>query len=75
MSKSKKHRIAKDKEFEGMYRVKYPDGELSADFYNLARAKNHANVLTENVARSARRMPGIGPTSHPTLSLIPKDEV
>lgn len=55
MSKSKKHRVVKEKEFDGMFRIKYPDGELSADFYNLPRAKNHCAVLNENQRRSAYR--------------------
>ncbi len=37
------------------FRVKYPDGVLSQDFYNKARASNHAQVLNENDRRSAYR--------------------
>lgn len=58
----KKHKAVKDKQLTGMWRVKYPDGELSADFYNLTRAKNHAAVLDETTARVVRRVAGRGPT-------------
>lgn len=43
----KKFRTVKDKKFKGMFRVKYPDGSISKDFYNLTRAKEHCAVLTE----------------------------
>ena len=42
----KKFKIVKERQFEGMYRVKYPDDELSADFYNLPRAKEHVFYLS-----------------------------
>jgi len=31
-----------------MFWVVYPDGTLSADFYNLARANNHSKVIREH---------------------------
>lgn len=34
--------VVPDKEQEGMFRVKWPDGVLSEDFYNLARVKDTA---------------------------------
>ena len=39
---SKKIRVVKDRTHPGMFRVKGPDGELSADFYNVSWAKEHA---------------------------------
>ncbi len=30
-----------DKKYPNMYRVEWPDGVLSADFYNKTRAKEH----------------------------------
>ena len=38
-----------------MFRATYPDGGLSADHYNLARAKNHTAVLAETEGRKDRR--------------------
>lgn len=35
----------------GMYRVKYPDGVLSADFYNFDRANDHRQLLMEQARR------------------------
>ena len=40
------HKAVKSKT-EGMFYVKYPDGELSKDHYNLSRAKDHAAKLNE----------------------------
>lgn len=36
--------VVPDETYSGMYRVRWPDGVVSADFYNLARAKVHAGV-------------------------------
>lgn len=51
----RKHKIVEE---NGFYRVKYPDGVLSEDFYNLTRAKNHAAVLDETASRIAYRRHG-----------------
>ncbi len=38
--------IRQDKKYKDMYYVVYPDGELSFDFYNLPRAVDHKNLLS-----------------------------
>lgn len=53
-------KVVKDGEYEGMFRIKFPGGELS-DMYNLSRAKNHLTVWKETEARTRRRMAGKGP--------------
>jgi len=58
----KKYKVVADKTYPEMFRVKYPDGELSADMYNLPRAKNHAAVLEENDRRSTYRIVSIDTT-------------
>lgn len=58
-----KHKIVPDIELKDMFRVKYPDGILSADFYNKARASNHTQVLQETASRIARRRGGRGATT------------
>jgi hypothetical protein len=55
MDRSRKYKIVPDTEFEGMYRIQYPDGVLSEDFYNKTRAKEHASVLDERKRRTASR--------------------
>ena len=34
--------LVEDKEYPSMFWIKYSNGELSKDFYNLSRAKQHA---------------------------------
>jgi hypothetical protein len=46
-----------------MHRAIYRDGVLSADFYNLARAKDHTAVLAENEARQDRRQRAVAASS------------
>jgi hypothetical protein len=36
---------------EGMFRVRYPDGQLSRDYYNSTWAKEHARRNNEYLAR------------------------
>ena len=38
-----------------MHHAIYPDGTLSADVYNLPRAKHHTIVLAETESRNDRR--------------------
>lgn len=38
-----------------MYYATYPDGTLSADFYNISRAKDHTAVLLETTTRQDAR--------------------
>jgi hypothetical protein len=47
-------KVVKHAKYE-MYFAIYPDGALTADFYGLARAKNHTVVLAETVGRNDRR--------------------
>lgn len=47
----KKHRVVENQEGPG-FRVKYPDGVLSEDFYNITWAKEHVRRLTETDRRS-----------------------
>jgi len=37
--------IIQDKQCTKMYWIEWPDGELSHDFYNITRAKEHAAVI------------------------------
>lgn len=39
---------------QGMFRVRYPDGVLSEDYYNLTRAKDFAAKMNESLARQKR---------------------
>lgn len=41
----KKFEIVEDNIYAGMFRVQWPDGVLSADCYNLTRARAHAEAL------------------------------
>jgi len=43
----KEQSIIPDKKYPNMYRVQWPDGVLSEDFYNLARAKEHLRNILE----------------------------
>lgn len=43
--------IVEDMKHEGMYRIQWPDGVLSEDFYNLARAKDHAAKVQSTIDR------------------------
>lgn len=45
----KLHDVIQDKTYPHMYRVVYPDGELSADMYNRTRAVEHARCLDETL--------------------------
>ncbi len=40
-------KILQDKTYPEMYWVEWPDGTLSADFYNKTRAKEHAATVLE----------------------------
>lgn len=49
-------RIVKDKVHPNMYRIKWPDGVLSADFYNKTRARDisrHINFYLDRTRRSS----------------------
>lgn len=37
--------VVKDETYEGLWRVKYPDGNISEDLYNKTRAKEHCYRL------------------------------
>lgn len=53
----KPNKIVKDLEFTGMYRLQWPDGVLSEDFYNLTRVKDilrNYDFYVENKNRSER---------------------
>lgn len=41
-----KFEIVPHEEYPGQFRVKYPDGVLSKDFYNYTRAREHASILS-----------------------------
>lgn len=45
-------KLVKHKTYESMYYVQWPDGELSADFYNLTRAKEFCKVIPERERES-----------------------
>lgn len=51
---TKKAKVVKS-ETKGMFRVRFSDGILSQDHYNLTRAKNHVTVISENERRSCYR--------------------
>ena len=46
--------LPKHEKYE-MYYAVYPDGTHSADFYNLARAKDHTAVIAETERRELFR--------------------
>jgi len=46
--------IVKHENYE-MYYAVYPDDTLSADFYNIDRAKNHSAVIEETERRNQYR--------------------
>jgi hypothetical protein len=50
---------------DGMFFAVYPDGVLSADFYNLARAADHTAVLAVTARRDyyTRLRPSVAPSS------------
>lgn len=54
-------KLKQDKTYPTMYRVKWPDGELS-DMVNKTRAKDAIRVFIEREAKIAARMPSHGPT-------------
>lgn len=56
--KLKKFKVVDNSDGYG-FRVKWPDGVLSADYYNLTWAKEHCRRLNENYARSLRGRGGI----------------
>ena len=41
---ARRHKVIPS-ETQGMYRVRFPDGSLSADHYNLSHAKTHVYAL------------------------------
>lgn len=47
--------VVPEEAYPGMYRVKYPDGVLSADFYNFDRANDHRQVLESNARRTVNQ--------------------
>ena len=50
-----KMQIVEDSIYSSMYRVKWPDGVLSADMYNKSWANNHSEIIEENDRRSEYR--------------------
>ena len=38
MAKQKKPKLIEDEQHKGLYRIKWPNGKLSEDVYNLTRA-------------------------------------
>lgn len=61
--KTKKFKVVPNPDGYG-HRVRWPDGELSADYYNLTWAKEHARVLQENDRREAYRQVSIDVGRH-----------
>lgn len=49
-------KIVKDEKYDNMYRIQWPNGDLS-DMYNLPRTKNHLRVLQEMRSSVQSRMP------------------
>jgi hypothetical protein len=50
-----------------MFHAVFPDGGVSADFYNLTRAKHHSVVFPETERLKHYRMPVHCPTSTPLV--------
>ncbi len=40
-----KHEVVQDEVYQHMYRIRYPDGILSADMYGKQWAENHCYLL------------------------------
>ena len=61
-------KIVKDQKYPGMYRLKWKDGVLSEDMYNLTRAHDILLNYEEYRANMLKRAPDIddrrGPTRH-----------
>lgn len=36
---------------EDMFRIRFPNGDISLDFYNLSRAKDHVAKINSTLAR------------------------
>lgn len=56
-----KSKLIQDEVYPGMYRIKWPDGEVS-DMVNKTRAKEYIRCYEETEARIERGRPGVGPT-------------
>lgn len=60
----RKPKFIKDEEFPEMWRILWPNGDLS-DMYNLHRAKEHLRVYYEKLALAAETPPSITSTMPP----------
>lgn len=65
--------VIEEKGHPGMFRIRWPDGILSEDFYNLTRAKDHASTIAAEDMRKTIGAEGLGQPTDALESKIGMD--